>query len=169
MQARITHAALAGTQGRQSPGERRLEVSSPYSVSDSHSASRNKPEHCLEMAAPQQGAAKQFSPNWDGAGPNRPNQGFSKYTRGLKIQVSIQVRPHRHRVDGMIYFIFVTVFHFRQRRFATVCFLDEDSRIEENRLRKLHYRFSRDTCFESFNYLESQHLQSYDGLLQYLA
>ena len=58
---------------------------------------------------------------------------------------------------------------FRHSRFATDFLLNEDGRIRENRLRKLHYRFRRNTSLINGVKRESQYLQSFDGLLQNLA
>ena len=48
-------------------------------------------------------------------------------------------------------------------------FLHEDGRICKKRLSKLHHRFRRYTSLIKIVWLESQCLQSYDGLVENLA
>ena len=58
---------------------------------------------------------------------------------------------------------------FHHNRFSNHIFLNDDGRIGEKRLSKLHYRFRRYSTLNQTVLLESQYLQSYDDLLQFLA
>ena len=71
--------------------------------------------------------------------------------------------------EVMIHFFSPQKFTFSPQSIFYPHFLNEDGRIREKRLSKLHYRFRRYSTLPKAILIESQYLQSYDDLLEILA